>query len=88
MGRSYGDASKGTAVKVGDLVSMNDCCGGPSGSLRCESALVVSVELSHHEAVQVDSQTYHDREVYEFTLMCKCGLFEEYDDRLELILEA
>ena len=75
-------------MKVGDLVSMDNYCGGPPGGLKCETALVVDVELSHHEAVQVDSQVYHDREVYECTLMCKCGTFEEYEDRLELISEG
>lgn len=75
-------------MKAGDLVTMDNHCGGQPGELRCETALVVNVELSHHEEVQVDSQVYRDREVYECTLMCKCGLFEEYDDRLGLIREA
>ena len=74
-------------MNVGDLVSMHHSCGGPPGGLRCETALVINIELSHHEAVQVDSQVYHDREVYECTLMCKCGVFEEYEDRLEMINE-
>ncbi len=85
MGCSYGHASKGNAVKVGDLVSMNDCCGGPPGGLRCKSALVINVELSHCEQVQISSYEYRDRDVYECTLVCKCGIFEEYDDRLEPI---
>ena len=72
-------------MNVGDLVKPENYCGGPPGGLRCDSALVVSIELSHHEAVQVDSQVYHDREVYECTLMCKCGMFEEYEDRLEVL---
>ena len=75
-------------MKVGDLVSMDNYCGGPPGGLKCETALVVDVELSHHESVQVDSQVYHDREVYECTLMCKCGVFEEYEDRLEMVSEG
>ena len=74
-------------MNVGDLVKPENYCGGPPGELRCDSALVVSIELSHHEQVQVDSQVYHDREVYECTLMCKCGVFEEYEDRLELVSE-
>ena len=74
-------------MKAGDLVTMDNYCGGTPGSLRCDSALVISVELSHHEAIQVDSQTYHDREVYECTLMCKCGIFEEYEDRLRIVSE-
>jgi len=72
-------------MNPGDLVKPEIHCGGPPGELRCGTALVVSVELSHHEAVQVDSEVYHDREVYECTLMCKCGMFEEYDDRLEVL---
>ena len=75
-------------MKPGDLVKPENFCGGSPGGLRCETALVINVELSHHEAVQVDSQVYHDREVYECTLMCKCGVFEEYEDRLEVISEA
>ena len=75
-------------MKAGDLVTMYNHCGGNPGEIRCDSALVISTELSHHEAVQVDSQVYHDREVYECTLVCKCGIFEEYDDRLELISET
>ena len=75
-------------MKVGSLVTMDNHCGGSPGKLRCTSALVVNVELSHHESVQVDSQVYRDREVYECTLMCECGFFEEYDDRLELIYEV
>ena len=72
-------------MKPGDLVKPENSCGGPPGGIRCDSALVVNVELSHHEAVQVDSQVYRDREVYECTLMCRCGVFEEYDDRLDVI---
>ena len=75
-------------MNPGDLVKPENYCGGPPGELRCDSALVVSIELSHHEAVQVDSKVYNDREVYECTLVCSCGTFEEYDDRLELIHEA
>ena len=75
-------------MKVGDLVSMDNHCGGPPGRLKCATALIINVELSHHESVQVDSQVYHDKEVYECTLMCKCGVFEEYEDRLEIINEA
>ena len=75
-------------MKIGDLVSMDNYCGGPPGGLKCETALVVDVEFSHHESVQVDSQVYHDREVYECTLMCKCGVFEEYEDRLEMVSEG
>ena len=75
-------------MKAGDLVTMDNHCGGPPGNLRCDSALVISVELSHHESVQVASQEYHDREVYECTLVCKCGIFEEYEDRLELLNEG
>ncbi len=72
-------------MKVGDLVRPVNSCGGLPGGQRCKTSLVVNIELSHHEQVQVDSQAYHDREVYECTLMCKCGIFEEYDDRLELL---
>ena len=75
-------------MKAGDLVSMSTYCAGLPGKIRCDSALVLDVWLSHHEAVQVDSQVYHDREVYECSLMCKCGIFEEYEDRLELISET
>ena len=74
-----------TNARTGDLVNIHNFCGGPPGGLKCETALVVSVELSHHESVQVDSQVYHDKEVYECTLICKCGMFEEYDDRLDVI---
>ena len=75
-------------MEVGDLVTMDNYCGGPPGEIRCKSALVVNVELSHSEQVQVDAQAYADRDVYECTLMCKCGIFEEYDDRLELVNEV
>ena len=75
-------------MKTGDLVSMDHSCGGPPGELRCETALIINVELSHHETVQVDSQVYRDREVYECTLMCKCGVFEEYEDRLGMVNES
>ena len=72
-------------MKVGDLVAMENYCGGPPGGLKCETALLINVELSHLEQVQVDSQVYRDKEVYECTLACKCGTFEEYADRLEKI---
>ena len=74
-------------MKSGDLVRPINSCGGQPGSIRCDSAIVISVELSHHESVQVDSQVYHDKEVYECTLMCKCGMFEEYEDNLGMIHE-
>ena len=67
-------------MKPGDLVTMDNSCGGPPGELRCETALVVSVVVSHYE--------YRGREIHECTLMCKCGMFEEYADRLELINES
>jgi len=72
-------------MKAGDLVKMDNYCGGNPGEIRCDSALVLDIWLSHHEAVQVDSQVYHDKEVYECSLMCKCGTFEEYEDNLEPI---
>ena len=75
-------------MKTGDLVKPLQSCGGLLGGTRCETALVIDVELSHHESVQVDSEVYRDKEVYEYTLMCKCGTFEEYDDRVELINES
>jgi hypothetical protein len=75
-------------VQAGDLVSMDNACGGFAGGIKCKSALVLDTWLSHHEQVQVDSQTYHDREVYECSLVCKCGTFEEYADNLEVISEG
>ena len=75
-------------MKAGDLVSMSNHCGGLPGEIRCESALVVNVELSHSEQVQIGSHTYMDRDINECTLMCKCGIFEEYEDRLGLINES
>ena len=48
-------------MKAGDLVSMSNHCGGLPGEIRCESALVVNVELSHSEQVQIGSHTYMDR---------------------------
>ena len=71
-------------MKAGDLVT-SERCAAEIGSIRCASALVISVELSHHEQTQYDSQNYYDREIYGCTLMCKCGVFEEYDDRLEIL---
>ena len=73
-------------MKPGNLVTVEKC-GGSAGSLLCNSALVLSVELSHSERVQIDSQAYAytDRDVYECTLICSCGIFEEYDDRLEVL---
>lgn len=70
-------------IEVGELVRPLNFCGGRPGDVRCESALVVNVELSHHESVQVDSQAYHDVEIYEYELICSCGTFEEYSDRVE-----
>lgn len=70
-------------LDTGDLVRMKHVCGGKPGELRCETALVVNVELSHHESVQIDSQVYRDVEVYEYELICSCGTFEEYSDRVE-----
>lgn len=75
-------------MKVGDLVTMYNHCGGNPGEIRCDSALVISTELSHHEAVQTEFGVRHYKEVYECSLMCKCGIFEEYEDRLELISET
>ncbi len=72
-------------MKVGDLVKPTQSCGGLLGGIRCDSALVLDIWLSHHETVQYDSQLYHDKEVYEYSLMCKCGTFEEYEDNLGLI---
>ena len=74
-------------MEVGSLVTMDNFCGGPPGALRCESALVVVAELSHVEQVQVDTHRYADRDIYECTLMCKCGLFKEYADRLGFVDE-
>ena len=74
--------------EVGDLVTMHYSCGGPSGGSRCETALVINIEPSHYEQVQVDSQEYHDKEVHECTLMCKCGIFKEYNDNLGMINES
>ena len=75
-------------MKVGDLVTMDNYCGGNPGEIRCDSALVLDIWLSHTESVQTDSYEYRDRDVYECSLMCKCGTFEEYEDRLELVSEA
>ena len=72
-------------MKAGDLVKMVNYCGGTPGEIRCDSALVINVELSHCEQVQISSYEYRDRDVYECTLMCKCGTFEEYEDNLEPI---
>ena len=76
-------------MKVGDLVKPLLTCAGYPGHVRCDSALVVSVELSHHEQVQLDSHDgYHDRAIYEYTLQCACGPFDEYEDHLDLISES
>ncbi len=72
-------------MNIGDLVKPSQSCGGLLGGIRCDSALVLDIRLSHHEAVQVDSQVYHDKDIYEYSLMCKCGMFEEYEDNLEPI---
>ena len=72
-------------MKVGDLVTMDNYCGGNPGEIRCDSALVLDIWLSHTESYQSDSQEYRDRDVYECSLMCKCGTFEEYEDNLEPI---
>lgn len=74
-------------MKIGDLVRPTNSCGGKPGGARCETALVLDIWISHCEQVQISSYEYWDREVYECSLMCKCGTFEEYDDRLELIDE-
>jgi len=75
-------------VKVGDLVKMDNYCGGNPGEIRCDSALVLNVWLSHHEKVETEFGVRHDKEVYECSLMCNCGVFEEYEDRLEMVSEA
>ncbi len=72
-------------MNPGDLVAMENYCGGPPGGMRCETALLIDVRISHVESVQTDSESYVDRDIYECSLMCKCGIFEEYYDRLELI---
>ena len=72
-------------MKVGDLVKMYNHCGGNPGEIRCDSALVLDIWLSHSESIQTDSQEYRDKDVYDCSLMCKCGTFEEYADNLELI---
>ena len=72
-------------MKSGDLVRVTNSCGGMLGEVKCETALVLDIWLSHHESVQVDSEVYHDKEVYECSLACKCGVFEEYEDRLETL---
>jgi len=72
-------------VKTGDLVTMNNYCGGLPGEVRCETALVLDIWLSHHEQVQVDSQVYRDKDIYECSLVCKCGTFDEYADNLEML---
>ena len=75
-------------IEIGDLVTIDNKCGGLPGGLKCKTALVVNVELSHSEQVQIGSHAYTDRDINECTLMCKCGMFEEYDDRLGLINEV
>ena len=75
-------------MKTGDLVSMNNYCGGSPGAIRCDVAIVLDVWLSHHEQVQVDSQTYRDKDVYECSLVCKCGTFQEYADELGMVNES
>ena len=75
-------------MKAGDLVTMDNYCGGNPGEIRCDSALVLDIWLSHTESVQTDSQEYRDKDVYECSLMCKCGTFDEYEDNLEVINES
>ena len=72
-------------MKVGDLVEPLNYCGGPPGAVRCETALVLDVRLSHVESVQTDSESYVDRDIYECFLSCRCGTFEEYTHMLEKI---
>ena len=75
-------------MNVGDLVRPLNFCAGSVHIARCQTALVINVELKHIEMVQVDSQEYRDREIYECALMCRCGMFIEYDDSVELINES
>ncbi len=75
-------------MKVGDLVRPKMSCGGQPGQIRCETALVVGSGLSHYESVQVDSQAYRDKEVYEYAFLCNCGTFEGYGDYMEVISES
>ena len=72
-------------MKVGDLVTMSNYCAGLPGEVRCESALLLDIQLSHTESYQSDSQAYMERDVYECSLMCRCGTFEEYADNLGMI---
>ena len=75
-------------MKPGDLVRPTNSCGGNPGGTRCETAVVLSTRLSHCEDIQVDSQRYVSVDVYELELVCPCGVFEEYGDRVELINES
>ena len=75
-------------MKAGDLVRPINFCAGSIHTARCETALVINVELKHLKMVQVDSHQYRDKEIYECSLMCRCGMFIEYDDSVELINES
>ena len=77
-------------MKAGDLVRPTNSCGGKPGGTRCETAIILNSYLSHCEDVQVDSQRYVSVDVYEFELVCSCGIFQEldYEGRLELINES
>jgi hypothetical protein len=69
-------------MKVGDLVKPIETCGGLLGSLKCETAVVLSKELSHYERRGDGSVRIH-----EYELFCRCGIWEEYEDNLEMIDE-
>ena len=75
-------------MNVGDLVRPMMSCGGQPGDVRCETALVVGSGFSHYESIQVDSQAYRTKEVYEYAFVCKCGTFQGHDIHMEVISEG
>jgi hypothetical protein len=75
-------------MKVGDLVKPLESCAGELGHLRCDRALILEAYHSHNESIQVNSFEYMEVEVYEYKLLCGCGAWEEYEDRLEVLSES
>ena len=51
------------SVKVGDLVKPLTACGGLPGETRCDSAIILNVEHSHDETVEVANFEYATIEV-------------------------
>jgi len=70
-------------MKVGDLVSPLNCCGGNPGAIRCDSALIIK-EYPEGSAKNAWEPGY---DVTEYDLICSCGEFAAMSSDLEKLDE-